>query len=299
MTCREEHCTRDSIAPIPRLRLQLTLIAYDYMRNRQQRIDRLNVAIRAHKASIIKTNQMRRKVDAWLREVDLVEHQVLSVMEDWGVDPTSVTAQDWETMFKGQDRKLAVVLGDMELGPWPAGVPSLNLIALVMHEAVQREAHAKKRREKKKAREEKAHKKNEGREKKAREKIEAHEKKASKKKYRDKAREKNARTQKRLQAFAPPMNDCEELDVPINYNDPSAPDNEFSTVDFQIKQARKQDEYLRRSRSAPWTVSYVQWCEACKGTDALEEHPHVRKFHELARRREAAEKLEEDESEDD
>ena len=93
--------------------------------------------------------------------------------------------------------------------------------------------------------------------------------------------------------------DAKHKDPHISYNDSSALDEKFSSIDFQIKQTKKQHGYLRRSRNAPWTVSYVQWCEACKGTDPLEEHPHVRKFLELARRREAEEKLDEDVSEDD
>ena len=162
MTCKEEHYTRESHAPILRLRLQLTVLARDYIRNRnaerRRRVERINVAIRAHNAITRKTDQMRKKVRAWMRDVDLVRLQVKSMLKKFRADPPSVTPQDWVTMFKGQDRKLRIILGKKELECWPTGVPSLNHIALSLYRAEQHEAW------KKKAWEKKAREKNKSRE---------------------------------------------------------------------------------------------------------------------------------------
>jgi hypothetical protein len=256
MTCKEEHYTRESRAPILRLQLQLTSIAYKYIRNRnaerRRRIARINIAVQARNKITIKLNQTRQKVRAWMREVAPVRVQTTEMLKKFRADPTSVTPGDWQTMFKGQQYKLAVICGRKELERWPAGVPSLNLIALSIYRWDQIKAHEKRNeahRMRKKVREEK----------KARETNEADEKRED---HGVMASEKEkARMQKRLKAFSQQMNDDEEdvtnvmetrkkfaandgkqKDAPVHSKDSSAIEEEFARIELQIKQAKKQHE---------------------------------------------------------
>ncbi|KAH4905689.1 hypothetical protein HBI80_087120 [Parastagonospora nodorum] len=262
MTCKEEHYTRESHAPILRLQLQLTSIAYGYIRNRNAErrrcIDRINVAVRARNEITIKLNQMRQKVRAWMREVAAVRLQTTKMLRKFRADSTSVTSEDWQATFKGQQYTLAIICGRKELERWPAGVPSLNLIALSIYRWEQIKAHEKRKEAhqmRKRVRDEKkAHETNEDGEK--------HEARGVKAREKDKAHEKKkARMQKRLEAFTRPMDSGDEdetnametrkkfaanggkqQDAPINSKDSSAIEEEFARTEFQVKQAKKQHE---------------------------------------------------------
>jgi hypothetical protein len=246
MTCRDEFPTRHNRASFLRTQRTLSNISDVWV---QYRIHR------AHRLQFLKT---RRKVRVWKRDMRGFRRGCRELLLKYKANPRAVTAEDWDTMTAGKEKKLHITYGKRySADKWPTTVPYLNLIAYAEYCAARRAARAAQ-----KAR------------------TEARlEKKAA-------AASRKAETAAKHAKVA--ENERSTIDD-IQWRDPIAMEAIFKALEHKNKQMERQLELLRRSRSNPTWVSYEQWQAAIEGTDALQTDWTTACYVELARRREMGE----------
>jgi hypothetical protein len=239
MTCRDEFPKRHIRASF--LRTQRTL----------SNISDVWVQYRIHRARRLQSLKTRRKVRVWKRDMRGFRRGCRELLLKYKANPRAVTAEDWDTMTAGKEKKLQITYGKRySADKWPTTVPYLNLIAYAEYCAA-RKARTEAR---------------------LKEKAEAASRKAETAAKHAKAAE-NARST---------IND-------IPWRDPIAMEAILKALEHKNKQMERQLVLLHRSRSNPTWVSYEQWQAAIEGTDALETDRTIAGYVELARRREMGE----------
>jgi rubrerythrin len=131
MTCRDEFPTRHNRASF--LRTQRTL----------SNISDVWVQYRIHRACRLQFIKTKRKVRVWKRDMRGFRRGCRELLLKYKDNPRVVTADDWDTMTAGKEKKLYITYGKRySAEKWPKVVPYLNLIAYAEYCAARKAARA-------------------------------------------------------------------------------------------------------------------------------------------------------------